>query len=85
MFCDRYKHARQTAVDPQTNEEVPLFHPRQQIWSEHFAWNEDRTRLVGLTPTGRATVIVLAMNRPRITNLRRLWVKLGYLLDTSNL
>jgi hypothetical protein len=78
--CNRHKHVRQTAVDPQTSLKVPLFHPRQQTWAEHFAWNEDRTELNGLTPTGRDTIDVLEMNRPRMANLRRLWVKLGYIL-----
>lgn len=75
--CNRHKAARQTAVDPQTNTVVPLFHPRQQQWSDHFAWNLDQTELVGLTPTGRATISVLQMNRPQLIRVRRMWVKLG--------
>ena len=30
-----------TALDPQTKETVPLFHPRKDKWSAHFAWSED--------------------------------------------
>lgn len=83
--CNRHKSIQQTAVDPQTTRKVPLFHPRQQTWAAHFTWNEDRTQLIGLSPTGRATIQALKMNRPRLANLRRLWVKLGYILgDDAN-
>ena len=47
---------------------VPLFHPRRQVWSDHFRW---RGRMVvGLTPTGRATITALQMNRPSILFIR---------------
>jgi len=58
------KWAQQTATDPDSGEEVLLFNPRRQAWSEHFRW--DGERIVPLTPTGRATVAALAMNRPLI-------------------
>jgi hypothetical protein len=35
---------------------VPLYHPRRDRWFEHFAWHEDDTLVIGLTPTGRAVV-----------------------------
>jgi hypothetical protein len=47
---------------------VPLFHPRRDRWSEHFAWND--LVLVGLTPIGRATVELLAMNAWQRVELR---------------
>jgi hypothetical protein len=76
--CNRHKGARQSAPDPDTDQIVPLYHPRQQKWSTHFAWSTDMTKIVGLTPTGRATVAALRMNRPQIVRLRRLWVKMGH-------
>jgi len=75
--CNRYKAHRQTMLDPVTNQNVTLFHPHLQLWSEHFRWNEDATEIVGVTPTGRATVFALKMNRPALIRLRRLWVKMG--------
>ena len=39
---------------------VPLFHPRNQIWSDHFAF--DGALVSGLTPVGRGTVRLLDMN-----------------------
>ena len=75
--CNRYKGASLTSVDPETDEEVQLFHPRKDRWEEHFAWAEDQTRIVGLTARGRATVEKLRMNRPQMVRLRGLWRRLG--------
>jgi hypothetical protein len=48
-----------------------LFHPRVDRWVEHFAWSDDTTLLIGTTPTGRATVEELKLNREAVVNLRR--------------
>ena len=50
---------------------APLYHPRTHVWLEHFAWSDDFTLLVGLTPTDRASVEVLQLNREGMVNLRR--------------
>ena len=68
VSCSLRKWAKQTAVDPHTGEEVPLFHPRTDVWAEHFRW--DGAILVPLTPTGRATAASLDMNRPIIVAIR---------------
>ena len=75
--CNAHKHTKQLAPDPLEGGLVPLYHPRQQYWHEHFGWNEDYTVIVGLTPTGRATVVALRMNRPSVVNLRRLLYAYG--------
>ena len=41
------------AIDPETGETVPLFHPVRQRWGEHFRWSEDGCRILGQTPEGR--------------------------------
>jgi hypothetical protein len=64
------------AVDPQARELVQLFHPRQQRWEEHFAVDSDSGVLKGLTPSGRATVERLQMNRPRQLAARQQWMRL---------
>jgi hypothetical protein len=69
VSCSLRKWARQTATDPDSGEEVPLFNPRTQAWAEHFRWEGER--VVPLTPTGRATVAALAMNRPLIVAIRQ--------------
>ena len=54
--CNSRKYVAIEALDPVTGETVPLYHPRRDRWLEHFAWNEDDTLIIGLTPTGRTTV-----------------------------
>jgi HNH endonuclease len=75
--CNRYKAVRQTATDPTTQEQAPLFHPQQQAWANHFTWNQEATEIFGLTPTGRATVVALKMNRPQLLRIRQMWVKMS--------
>ena len=76
-MCNRCKAERTAAVDPATGREVPLFHPQRDDWTNHFAWSEDGTRIVALTPIGRATIAALRMNRPQLIRMRRMWVALG--------
>jgi hypothetical protein len=70
LGCNGSKYAKTRAIDPVTLQSVSLFHPRTQIWSEHFTWNETFTRIIGLSPTGRATAEALKLNRPELLNLR---------------
>jgi hypothetical protein len=69
VSCSLRKWARQTALDPESGEEVPLFNPRTQRWAEHFRW--DDLRVVPLTAVGRATLAALALNRPVILAIRQ--------------
>lgn len=76
-LCNIYKLDQIQAVDPETGDSVPLFHPQQQQWNEHFAWSPDGLRILGITPTGRATVEALQLNSERQITLRSLWLQLG--------
>src|SRR5579862_3443814 len=75
--CNNRKYANTEWIDPIGGDVVPLFHPRRQPWKEHFAWSEDFTMIVGLTPTGRATVERLQLNRDGVVNLRRVLAAVG--------
>lgn len=75
--CNNFKHTKTEGLDPITGKIVPLFHPRQQGWQEHFAWDDDYTLIVGITPTGRATVKELKLNRSGLLNLRRVLFAMG--------
>jgi hypothetical protein len=75
--CNNHKYNKAKAPDPVSGEQVPLFHPRRHRWREHFAWSEDGTEVLGLTPTGRATVVALQLNREGLVNLRRLLFAAG--------
>lgn len=76
--CNETKGIRVSTVDPETGEEVRLFHPRTDRWSEHFAWSDDGVHVVGRTAIGRATIEALRMNRPLAVQARRLWVQAGW-------
>jgi hypothetical protein len=75
--CNNHKYNKTSGIDPRTGERVPLYNPRRHRWTEHFAWSADYTLLVGLTPTGRATIETLQMNRPGLVNLRRVLFAAG--------
>jgi hypothetical protein len=66
--CNLSKGPNLTGIDPTTGELVSLFHPRRDRWIEHFGFQG--TKIAGCTPTGRATVQVLAMNDARRLELR---------------
>ena len=59
--CNIYKGSNVAALDPFTRDATKLYDPRQQQWDDHFRINSDAT-LTGLTPEGRASIIVLRMN-----------------------
>lgn len=69
--CNNHKYTKIAGYDPADGTFVPLYHPRQQRWQDHFTWSDDCTLMIGLTPTGRATVATLALNREGVTNWRR--------------
>ncbi len=75
--CNNHKYTKVKGNDSITGDLVPLYHPRQQRWRDHFAWNEDFTLIIGLTPTGRATVEALRLNREGLVNLRRILYTMG--------
>jgi hypothetical protein len=78
ISCNTFKRDFQIGTDPETREDVPLFHPRKQQWTAHFRWSDDGTQVLGLTATGRATVARLQMNRSIVVEARRRWVHAGW-------
>jgi len=75
--CNGYKYDFTEAFDAASGLTVPLYNPRLDKWSGHFRWNEDFTLILGITPTGRATVQRLKINREGVVNLRRVLVAAG--------
>jgi hypothetical protein len=69
--CNNHKYTKTEAIDPVSGEIVRLFHPRRDRWPDHFIWNHDFTRIIGLTAEGRATVEALRLNRSSLVKLRR--------------
>lgn len=60
LACNRRKGSDLTTIDPLTAVVIPLFNPRVQRWPDHFVLHE--AVIDGLTPIGRGTVFLLALN-----------------------
>jgi hypothetical protein len=75
--CNLLKADALTGSDDATGIVVPLFHPRRDSWPDHFRVDPESGLIAGLTPTGRATVARLQMNRPLQLAARRQWARLG--------
>lgn len=75
LACNSFKGPNVAGYEPDSDRLFPLFNPRLDRWSEHFAWSGPV--LVGLTPVGRTTVVVLRLNEPDRIEHRRLLLEAG--------
>jgi hypothetical protein len=66
--CNLLKGPNLTAIEPISGTVVRLFHPRRDIWLDHFEFKGGT--ILGKTPTGRATVSLLRMNSPERCRVR---------------
>lgn len=69
--CNNHKGFKIMAIDPISGMDVSLFNPRTEKWKTHFQWQENYSIIEGITPTGRATVELLKLNRKGVVNLRK--------------
>ena len=81
--CNERRYNFVLGIDPETQEEITLFNPRQQQWAEHFIWTADGIKILGISPTGRATCNRLDFNDEFhndgfIQKSRRFWVQGGW-------
>ncbi|MDA1051612.1 MAG: HNH endonuclease signature motif containing protein [Planctomycetota bacterium] len=70
LACDRcnlYKGPNLAAREG--GRTVDLFHPRRHVWEEYFEFSG--AKIIGISPTGRATVRLLNMNAPRRVAIRQ--------------
>jgi hypothetical protein len=68
LHCNRHKGPNIAGSDPTTGSPIRLFHPRQDVWQEHFEWIGPLQ--TGKTPIGRVTIQVLAINNPDFLVMR---------------
>ena len=66
--CNRHKGPNLSTLDLDTRTLVPLFHPRRDLWPNHFTFQG--ALIVGLTPVGEATVRLLQMNSEERLEMR---------------
>ena len=52
-----------------------LFHPRSDVWEEHFAWRG--ALLEPLSDIAAATITVLRMNQPNAVAVRQFLIREG--------
>lgn len=69
QHCNLHKGPNLSGIDPESGAIVTLFHPRRDVWDEHFYVEGPYIR--GLTAMGRVTVHVLAMNSAARVELRK--------------
>ena len=75
--CNGHKYTKTKALDPITGKESVLFHPRHDTWPEHFEWDSELIRIIGITPKGRATIRSLHLNRAELINIRKITLIVG--------
>src|SRR6266540_2140308 len=75
--CNLWKAAHLHGLDPESQAEVRLFHPREDRWELHFSVHSESGEIHGLTPIGRATITRLRMNHNAQRAARQQWMRLG--------
>jgi hypothetical protein len=79
--CNRKKGPNLAGVDPQTGDVTILFHPRRDVWHDHFQWAGPV--LVARTATARATIAALDLNGDDRVRLRLALIAEGIFEATS--
>ena len=69
--CNLHKGPNLAGLDPDSGQIIPLFHPRQQNWQEHFRYQGPR--IEGITIIGKTTAFVLNMNDKDRVEARRIY------------
>jgi hypothetical protein len=75
-LCNQHKGSDLASLDPETGQLVPLYHPRQQRWAEHFQLKG--AILKALTPSGRVTIQLLQLNRADRFEEREMLIEAGF-------
>ena len=74
-YDNSYKGSNIAGIDPDTGKLTALFHPRRDVWEQHFAWNG--AEILGRTPIGRVTIQVLRINLEERVALRQALIDEG--------
>jgi hypothetical protein len=74
-YCNSFKGPNLAGWIAETGQIVRLFHPRTDVWSEHFLWEGPILR--PRTLIGQATIQVLSINHPDASAVR------GMILDVD--
>jgi len=75
--CNGHKYQKQMILEVSHKRPIRLFNPRRDNWAEHFRWSRNKTRIIGRSAIGRATISALHMNSDRQIEARILWLKIS--------
>jgi HNH endonuclease len=75
--CNSFKGIRSSYLDPESDREEQLYHPRQDRWADHFSVSSESSEIMALTAIGRVTAICLKMNSRAQLTARQFWLQLG--------
>lgn len=75
--CNLHKGTRVSSIDVESETEVDFFHPRRDLWDEHFEADLQTETIRGISLTGRVTVAALEMNSASQIAARQLWIRFG--------
>ena len=76
-LCNKYKGSDLASLDSETGRIVPLYHPRQDRWSNHFQLHG--AQFVARTPVSRVTIRLLQCNHPDRVEERALLISANLL------
>lgn len=75
IHCNRHKGPNIASLDPISGQLTPLFNPRTQTWSDHFALEGPYIR--ALPSIGRVTIRLLDLNHPDRIRVRQALIEAG--------
>ena len=75
--CNLHKGVHTHSADPESDQRVRLFDPRKDLWTVHFDIDRETGNLIGMTATGRASVVCLNVNSQAQLLARQQWMSLG--------
>lgn len=73
--CNLHKGPNIAGIEPTSGRSTRLFHPRKDVWSDHFRWRG--ATLVGRTAVGRVTIQVFEINHPAYVLVRQALIDAG--------
>ena len=75
--CNGFKGSRSGYIDIESSQEERFYHPRQDLWEEHFSVESALSEILALTAIGRVTIVGLKMNSRAQLTAREFWIQLG--------
>ena len=74
-ICNKHKGSDIASINHDTGNIIALYHPRRDIWTEHFKIED--AQILPLTPTGEVTVRLLQFNSMNRVQERTLLIETG--------